>query len=96
MERTYVDGTSEGRRINLQSQPHQRCQSQTRSTQISTVAAASQRQLPIASNVSTMSTDISDANQTYWTPSDQLRHPDCINYRLSVNLSIASHAVIYR
>nr|VZI47644.1 unnamed protein product [Spirometra erinaceieuropaei] len=53
-------------------------------------AAASQSQRPTASNVSTMSTDIPDANLTCWTPLDQLQHPDRTNRRLSVHLS---HAV---
>ncbi|BHF69053.1 hypothetical protein SprV_0301209400 [Sparganum proliferum] len=64
-----------------------------RDTQISTAAAASQRQRPTASNVSTMSTDIPGAKWTSWTPPDQLQHPDCTNRRLSVHLSLASYAV---
>ncbi|BHF66833.1 hypothetical protein SprV_0200985600 [Sparganum proliferum] len=50
-------------------------------------AAASQRQRPTVPNVSTMSADIPEANWTFWTPPDQLQHPDCTNRRLSVHLS---------
>ncbi|BHF66674.1 hypothetical protein SprV_0200969600 [Sparganum proliferum] len=66
---------------------------QTQDTQISTATAASQRQRQTGSNMSTMSTDILDANLTCWTPPDQLQHSDCTNRRLPVHLSLASHAV---
>ncbi|BHF58343.1 hypothetical protein SprV_0100129500 [Sparganum proliferum] len=44
-------------------------------------------------NVSTVSADITNVKWTCWTPSDQLQHLDCTNRRLSVHLSLASHAV---
>ncbi|BHF59572.1 hypothetical protein SprV_0100253200 [Sparganum proliferum] len=89
---TDLEEDSEDKRSDLRGKPHRCCESQTRSTQIST-ALTSQRQRPIAPNVFTVSADILSANWTCMTPSDHLQHSDCTNRRLSVHLSLTLYAV---
>ncbi|BHF81892.1 hypothetical protein SprV_0802502700 [Sparganum proliferum] len=89
---TDVDENGEERRSNLRSQTHHRRQSQTRNAQILTAAvAASRRQGPTASIVSTTSADIAGVKWTWWTLPDELQYPEYTNRRLSVHLSLVCH-----